>query len=1114
MDGLSAAASVIAVVQLLDRIVTLCYQYGKAVKNARSDIERLSGELDSLKTILGDTEKLLQGPNRARLETSQAFCDTLQECLSQLGDWENKLVKKLGTGKRTKLKARLGLLDLKWPFESGDVDHIIQIQNKFRDTLSVALNIDQTRLLLDNFERVDNEERRRILEWVSPILYGKHHNTVKEARTAGTCEWLLRHKKFQEWERTSSSVVLWLQGSLSAGAGKTFLTSKVIDHIRSLLERSPNQEGFAFFYCNRNEEERRKPLSVLRSYVRQLSTAASHPREMRKKLRELWHKMTLEGSELGFGACREQLLESVNLYQSTTLVLDALDECDPDSRRELVDTIEFLLSKSEKPLRILISSRPDRDIRSRFLDKPNIEIRAGHNENDIRKFVDEEIVKHEGWADMSPSLRDEIVKALLDRSDGMFQWVYLQIKQILELETEAAVRDRLGKLPADLAAAYDEIYGKIGVRNKHDRALADRAFKWVMCASYPLDSEELLSAVRLGSDPDAFELSSEITESQLLHLCNNLLLLDSQRKIWRFSHLSVVEYFEQNHWDRLQAHCHAAKVCLKILTGSYEEPKTHGPDGLGNNTGGISGGDLSKTPGLFDPHHPLQMYIQHYWIMHVQALEGQEPDPVLANLLKDFLGSFEKSSFQYRQWHHRVFSDKIFTHKLSNSPCRSVGERGNISPTEASVLLACRFSLYTLLSDWWADAEIPLSQTNNNGENLLVLTIRGGSRPICEKLVRRGMQVNMPLRTGRYGSALIAAAFWGQIEIIEFLVREGADINMPAQVGYYGSALIAAAFWGRHEIIKFLVQEGADINMPAQVGNDGSALIAAADRGQIEIIKFLVQEGADINMPAQVGNDGSALIAAAHRGQLEIIEFLVREGADINMPAQVGNYGSALIAAAFWGRHEIIKFLVQEGADINMPAQVGYYGSALIAAAFWGRHEIIKFLVQEGADINMPAQVGNYGSALIAAAFRGEVEIIEFLVRQGADVNMVLQVGRYGSALAAAAAGGETEIVEHLVREGADINMLLQGGKYGSALVAAAYWGEVLCVERLIEAGAEVDLILENRPYRTALQASQMDITQDDIDSGDLSREKVEMLDRNKVMVAELLQHHGAIDED
>lgn len=165
----------------------------------------------------------------------------------------------------------------------------------------------------------------------------------------------------------------------------------------------------------------------------------------------------------------------MNLYPTTILVLDALDECEPGSRHKLVGVIKLLLSKSERPLKVFISSRPDQDIRSHFLSEPNIEIQARHNEKDIRKFVDTEIVNHEGWRDMPPSLQEDVVRTLLDRSQGMFQWVSLQIKQILQCTSENAIRNRLGKLPRDLKAAYDEIYNEIKDEDEHDKALADRA---------------------------------------------------------------------------------------------------------------------------------------------------------------------------------------------------------------------------------------------------------------------------------------------------------------------------------------------------------------------------------------------------------------------------------------------------------------------------------------------------------------------------------------------------------------------------------------------------------------------------------------------------------------
>lgn len=87
------------------------------------------------------------------------------------------------------------------------------------------------------------------------------------------------------------------------------------------------------------------------------------------------------------------------------------------------------------------------------------------------------------------------------------------------------------------------MYGKIQARNRYDRALADRAFMVMMNARRPIASEELLLLVRV--DPDqsaAAPFASPITEVQLLHLCNNLLLLDPASRAWRLSHVSVMEY--------------------------------------------------------------------------------------------------------------------------------------------------------------------------------------------------------------------------------------------------------------------------------------------------------------------------------------------------------------------------------------------------------------------------------------------------------------------------------------------------------------------------------------------------------------------------------------------
>jgi hypothetical protein len=204
-----------------------------------------------------------------------------------------------------------------------------------------------------------------------------------------------------------------------AGAGKTYLTSRVIDEIQDVLKSNPNHEGLAFFYCNRNETERQEPLSVLRSFVRQLSTIAHDEDSMQKNLRQLHIQTRLKASELSMDICKGLLLEFINLYPKTTLILDALDECDKRKRGVLIEIFDYFLNHASRPVKIFISSRPDGDIKERFKSRANIEIQATDNHDDIATFVESEITKHRRWKKISPELQAEIVETLQEHSQGM-----------------------------------------------------------------------------------------------------------------------------------------------------------------------------------------------------------------------------------------------------------------------------------------------------------------------------------------------------------------------------------------------------------------------------------------------------------------------------------------------------------------------------------------------------------------------------------------------------------------------------------------------------------------------------------------------------------------------
>ncbi|KAF4979066.1 hypothetical protein FDECE_18120 [Fusarium decemcellulare] len=149
MDGLSVAANIIAVVELTAKVASLCVQYSTAVKNARSDIERLQRELNSLEAVLFRARSLAEGPHGAKLQAIQQLQGALDDASSQLLHLSARMEEKLANSKTRKAMSRFGIRALKWPFESSEIETIIRNLDRNRDALSTALIIDNTVLQID-----------------------------------------------------------------------------------------------------------------------------------------------------------------------------------------------------------------------------------------------------------------------------------------------------------------------------------------------------------------------------------------------------------------------------------------------------------------------------------------------------------------------------------------------------------------------------------------------------------------------------------------------------------------------------------------------------------------------------------------------------------------------------------------------------------------------------------------------------------------------------------------------------------------------------------------------------------------------------------------------------
>ena len=201
------------------------------------------------------------------------------------------------------------------------------------------------------------------------------------------------------------------------GTGKTFLTSKVIDHVKKSTESSSYREGFAYFYFNQHEDERKEPDYAVRSWVRQLAATSRSPSKVRGF-------QTVDGKDyrdrdLSFNEWEICLLELVDSYSRTTLILDALDECDKTYGGQLLEVIDLLLCRSKSPLKLFISSRSNGDLQYSFQSHLGIVIYAGNNQEDIRLFIRKAITAHRRWGKMSVELQEHILQVITTRSNGM-----------------------------------------------------------------------------------------------------------------------------------------------------------------------------------------------------------------------------------------------------------------------------------------------------------------------------------------------------------------------------------------------------------------------------------------------------------------------------------------------------------------------------------------------------------------------------------------------------------------------------------------------------------------------------------------------------------------------
>lgn len=129
-------------------------------------------------------------------------------------------------------------------------------------------------------------------------------------------------------------------------------------------------------------------------------------------------------NSLVFQESLDLIISLTDTYTQTFIVIDALDECDPQNRRKFLDSLQTII-KTSRLVKIFVSSRDDNDIVCRLDGVPNLWIEARDNAGDIRRFVQKEISRCIKSKDLlngkvTEELERKIIMSLTNRAQGMY----------------------------------------------------------------------------------------------------------------------------------------------------------------------------------------------------------------------------------------------------------------------------------------------------------------------------------------------------------------------------------------------------------------------------------------------------------------------------------------------------------------------------------------------------------------------------------------------------------------------------------------------------------------------------------------------------------------------
>lgn len=266
--------------------------------------------------------------------------------------------------------------------------------------------------------RHHNQESQAILDWLTTIDYFSQQNDFIRRQQEGTVNWLIQSNEFQQWESGKKNI-LFCPGI--PGAGKTIITSVVIDYLFKKFRNEPNI-GIAFIYCNFRRQQEQQPIDLfLCSMLKQLSQRLpSLPEYVIKLYKNHERDQTRPSLKEISMALRTAIIEC----SRTFIIIDALDEYEAANRTELLSEIFEIQETTNSNL--FVTSRFIPDVEDRFTRRSAIVLEIQATPDDVQRYVDSNMHKLPSFVSHNPDLQDEIKSEIVKAVRGMYVFLFMR----------------------------------------------------------------------------------------------------------------------------------------------------------------------------------------------------------------------------------------------------------------------------------------------------------------------------------------------------------------------------------------------------------------------------------------------------------------------------------------------------------------------------------------------------------------------------------------------------------------------------------------------------------------------------------------------------------------